>query len=74
MEKAAKTQTVVDKIIEVADYSNPVSIQAAYLQLRYCAEPKIAHLLRVGRPDLVAAAAAVHDTAVATGLNALLGV
>ena len=44
MDKAVKTQTVVDKIIEVADYSNPVSIQAAYLQLRYCAEPKIAHL------------------------------
>jgi hypothetical protein len=45
MEKAIKTQTVVEKIIEVVDYSNPVSIQAAYLQLRYCAEPKIAHLI-----------------------------
>ena len=44
MDKAIKTQTVVEKIVEVVDYSNPVSIQAAYLQLRYCAEPKIAHL------------------------------
>ena len=57
----------------MADYANPVSIQAAYLQLRYCAEPKIAHLLRVGRPDLIAEAAAAHDAAIATGLNALLG-
>ena len=52
-EVAEGTAGLVQEIIKVVDYGNPVSIQTAYLQLRYCAEPKIAHLLRCARPDLI---------------------
>ena len=73
MEKAQETETLVTSIITVCDYFNPISIQSAYLQLRYCAEPKIAHLLRIARPDLINDAAQQHDIAIARGLNALMG-
>ena len=42
-------------------------------QLRYCAEPRIAHVLRVGRPDLIREACNAHDTHILRRLNALLG-
>ena len=46
MRQAAGTGTVVDAIINLVQYNNSISVQTAYLQLRYCAEPRIAHLLR----------------------------
>ena len=73
LEQAAGTGRVVDAILGLVEYGNPVSIQTAYLQLRYCAEPRIAHLLRVARPDLIAEAAEVHDGHILRCLNALLG-
>ena len=71
--KAAKTECLVDKIKEMCDYGNAVSVQSAYLALRFCAEPRIAHLLRVAPPALIRDAAARHDQAIQGGLNALLG-
>ena len=47
MRQADGTGTVVDAIINLVQYNNSISVQTAYLQLRYCAEPRIAHLLRV---------------------------
>ena len=41
-ETAANTSALVERIADMVEYGNPVAIQTAYLQLRYCAEPKIA--------------------------------
>ena len=68
-----RTVELVAEIAKVTDYGNPVSIQTTYLQLRYCAEPKIAHLLRCARPDLIQQAAQLHDNAIMDGLSGLLG-
>ena len=45
---AANTGEAVVAIKRMAGYAAPVALQVAYLQLRYCAEPRVAHLLRVG--------------------------
>ena len=55
------------------EYGNQASIQASYLLLRYCAEPKVAHLLRVAEPELIREAAIKHDAAIQDGLSCLLG-
>ena len=55
MEAAARTQALVTEMVKMVAYGDPVAIQTAYLQLRYCAEPKVAHLLRVAWPDLISA-------------------
>jgi hypothetical protein len=71
--KAAKTERIVDEIERLAAHKRRAAIQSAYLLLRYCAEPRIAHLLRCARPQLIHAAAVRHDTAILRGLSALLG-
>ena len=55
------------------EYRNDLALQSAYLLLRYCAEPRIAHLLRCARPELICDAAKRHDKAIVRALNALLG-
>ena len=57
----------------MAAYAHPIAIQTAYLQLRYCAEPRVAHLLRVADPRVIAGGATAHDSHILRGLNALLG-
>jgi len=71
--RAAETERVVSSIKDLVNYDNPVSIQSAYLMLRFCAEPKFAHLLRGAPPDLVRDAASRHDRAISDGMNAILG-
>ena len=55
-EKAEETERCVEKISELADYGHEIAIQCSYLLLRYCCEPKIAHLLRAAPPEDIAEA------------------
>eukprot|EP01048_Picozoa_sp_COSAG05_P008463 COSAG05_NODE_646_length_8119_cov_236.689900_8_plen_173_part_00 len=70
---AQKTGKAVEAIARVADYKHPIALQVAYLQLRYCAEPRIAHLLRVADPAVIDTGAVAHDGHILRGLDALLG-
>ena len=60
-DKAAKTGQVVDRLIALANYNASVAIQSTMLNLRFCTEPKIAHLLRSAPPDIIRDAAVTHD-------------
>jgi hypothetical protein len=40
--KVRNTVEAVTAISRLAEYGNPVALQTAYLQLRFCAEPRIA--------------------------------
>jgi hypothetical protein len=71
--KAKKSAAVIDDICKLTDYQNKLSLQSVNLLLRYCAEPRIAHLLRCAHPDWIAEAAGLHDRAMKKGLNRLLG-
>eukprot|EP01047_Picozoa_sp_COSAG01_P090417 COSAG01_NODE_22266_length_863_cov_1.863874_1_plen_222_part_10 len=73
LRKAAKTNAIVDEVVRLAAYGRRTSVQSAYLLLRYCAEPRIAHLLRCARPALILEAASIHDAAILRGMSALLG-
>ena len=55
---------MVDAILALTDYNKHGALQSAYLLLRYCAEPCIAHLLRAAWLSLVASVAQVHDAAI----------
>eukprot|EP01052_Picozoa_sp_SAG31_P016542 SAG31_NODE_1100_length_9905_cov_17.003977_3_plen_146_part_00 len=72
--KATVTVAIVDKLLLLMlHHANPLALQSAYLILRYCAEPRIAHLLRALPPRVLGEAIRVHDGAIARGLGALLG-
>eukprot|EP01048_Picozoa_sp_COSAG05_P003351 COSAG05_NODE_153_length_15894_cov_27.910415_12_plen_254_part_00 len=73
VEYARKSGLAVDAIERMAGYAHPIAIQTAYLQLRYCAEPRVAHLLRVADPSVIAGGATAHDNHILRGLNTLLG-
>ena len=45
-DKAVKIEVLVSHLMELMEYRNDLALQSAYLLLRYCAEPRIAHLLR----------------------------
>ena len=72
-EKAEETEKYVDKIIELTEYGHEIAIQSSYLLLRYCCEPKIAHLLRAAPPEEIAEACKKHDNAILRGANAIMG-
>jgi hypothetical protein len=50
-EKAEETEKYVDKSKELTKYGHEIAKQSSYLLLRYCCEPKIAHLLRAAPPE-----------------------
>ena len=58
---------------EKAADTNDLALQSSYLLLRYCCEPRIAHLLRAAPPELIADACGVHDDAILWGANTILG-
>ena len=72
MQQASDSAEISTAIEDLCAYDNPLSLQTAYLALRYCAEPKIAHLLRTARPDLIADAATVHDSNILHGVTKLI--
>jgi hypothetical protein len=72
-ERAEETEKYVDKIIELTEYGHEIAIQSSYLLLRYCCEPKIAHLLRAAPPEEIAEACKKHDNAILRGANAIMG-
>ena len=45
MAKAEKSGRLVDSVSELACYGHDTAVHGSYLLLRYCAEPRIAHLL-----------------------------
>ena len=71
--KAAKTGVLCGHVCALARYSGQFSLQSAYLLLRYCAEPRVAHLLRAAPPHLIKQAAAAHDQSILACLNSILG-
>jgi hypothetical protein len=60
-------------LLRLTGYGHDLAVQAAYLLLRYCAEPKVAHLLRAAPPAWILGAAQAHDAAILRGANNLLG-
>jgi hypothetical protein len=72
-EKAADTGELVEAVSELAGYGHDLALQSSYLLLRYCCEPRIAHLLRAAPPELIADACGVHDDAILRGANTILG-
>eukprot|EP01052_Picozoa_sp_SAG31_P041084 SAG31_NODE_6129_length_2156_cov_3.983957_1_plen_659_part_01 len=72
--KAMVTASIVDRLLLLMlHHANSLALQSAYLILRYCAEPRIAHLLRAMPPGVLGECIRVHDGAIARGLGALLG-
>ena len=70
---AAETGLLVDQLVALANYNSLVAVQSTMLILRFCAEPRIAHLLRSAPPDVIHDAAVAHDGHILRGLNAILG-
>ena len=71
--KAAKTGELVDAILGLVAHDAHLSRQSAYLILKYCAEPRIAHLLRAAPPAWVRAAAHTHDEHIMCGFSRIVG-
>jgi hypothetical protein len=73
LRKGEKVGESIDAIEKLGTHDHACSVQSALLLMRYCAVPRVNHLLRGCPPSLVEEMALLHDRRIMSCFSRLLG-